>query len=967
MTEGEISQKILPAVKGFPAVRCYNDSTSMRRLFIGMVLRSSRCAVLAVGVCAVALAVCARAQVDNALVATWKFKTGDDPAYAASSFDDRSWSSIQAGVRWEDQGYPTHDGYAWYRQTVRLTSALRPAAEKYGGLVLLLGAIDDTDETYFNGHLIGMTGVPDPNFKSGYDSNRVYIIRASDVNWDGPNVIAVRVFDHVGGGGIWTVTPQLRPRAPEDYLEFKPHFTNRDHVVSSDQPKPTIEIINHWSEPQHIDGGLNFDQDPGFTFGSTFNLTVAPGAHVFFDAVPAGANHAGFYRAHLSTNESPNFYEYAFGIDPEHIGLPILQTPSDLRSFWDKTLAELKTVDPQYKVIAVSPQPYADQTVYLVEMRSLGNVRVKGYLGVPKTQGKHPTLLKFPGFTQGFGPTDVHLGEEFVTFALNVRGHGNSTDDVNPGFANFKNVGIASPDTYIYRGVYMDCIRAIDFLVTRPEVDATHIAVQGPSQGGILSFWTAALDSRVALAAPAVPAAIDYWSYQEISALPGIPAETIIRTRNYFEPLNVPSWIRCPVYMAAGLFDTDAAPRRAFAMYNQLSVPRNYTLYPDAGHNLPGEYNSRWLDWVRGEWGMLGPRSFITSPLSQTVSPGATVTLSAEIDSPFTVTYQWQKNGTPIAGANEKQFTIAQAQPDQSGDYSVVASTRGGSLTSPKARVSVGTLEQGRIMNMSVRAVAGDSGSPVITGFIMSGGKKPVVIRALGPTLTTFGVSGPLPDPKLVVHGNVGGNDIVFGQNDNWSENSDLATLTAASQRMNLYPLPSNSKDAALALEVYDGRTVHSSSVAPGARGVVLMEIYDAGTGTTPRLTNISARNHVGPGERVLIAGFIIDGNVPKKVLIRGVGPGLLDFGVGGVLRDPLLTLHGRSASGEDVVIGTNDDWSTAPEAGDVIAQLNAFPLHLGSTDSALVTTLVPGAYTVVLSGVGGETGEGLIELYEVN
>jgi hypothetical protein len=143
--------------------------------------------------------------------------------------------------------------------------------------------------------------------------------------------------------------------------------------------------------------------------------------------------------------------------------------------------------------------------------------------------------------------------------------------------------------------------------------------------------------------------------------------------------------------------------------------------------------------------------------------------------------------------------------------------------------------------------------------------------------------------------------------------------------------------------------------------GTVLVEAYDVTGGTTPRLVNVSARNSVGTGANILIAGFAISGTGTKQLLIRAVGPTLGAFGVTGVLPDPKLEVF--NANG--VSIGTNDHWpaTLAP----VMAQVGAFALTPNSRDAALVVTLNAGAsYTVQVSGADGGTGEALIEVYEV-
>jgi len=139
------------------------------------------------------------------------------------------------------------------------------------------------------------------------------------------------------------------------------------------------------------------------------------------------------------------------------------------------------------------------------------------------------------------------------------------------------------------------------------------------------------------------------------------------------------------------------------------------------------------------------------------------------------------------------------------------------------------------------------------------------------------------------------------------------------------------------------------------------------GSGGSARLINISTRAQVGTGGNILIPGFVISGSGTETLLIRADGPGLTQFGVGGVLATPSLVVVNSS----DVTVASNTGWgtSTDPTPGQiasVAAQVGAFPFTSGSADCAQVVNLTAGAYTMQVSGVGGTTGVALAEIYEV-
>jgi type IV secretory pathway TrbL component len=137
---------------------------------------------------------------------------------------------------------------------------------------------------------------------------------------------------------------------------------------------------------------------------------------------------------------------------------------------------------------------------------------------------------------------------------------------------------------------------------------------------------------------------------------------------------------------------------------------------------------------------------------------------------------------------------------------------------------------------------------------------------------------------------------------------------------------------------------------------------------------NISTRGTIQGGGDMLVAGFVISGGSPKRVLVRGVGPTLANFGVPDAMGNPALAIY---AAGGSTPVAQNDDWenqsasngSASISANDITtagSAVGAFPLGAGARDSALIVTLSPGAYSAIETGVNGSTGEGLIEVYEL-
>lgn len=275
---------------------------------------------------------------------------------------------------------------------------------------------------------------------------------------------------------------------------------------------------------------------------------------------------------------------------------------------------------------------------------------------------------------------------------------------------------------------------------------------------------------------------------------------------------------------------------------------------------------------------------------------------------------------------------------------------------SATASASLGSSGTARLINIATRvALGGEAGTP-IPGFVLSGtGSKQMLVRAVGPTLTAFGVTGVLADPRLSL---LSGNATV-ASNDNWLA-ADAATFTASGA----FALTAASKDAALVTTLAPGAYTAPVTATDGGSGVALLEVYDAATSSSVNVINASTRAFVGTGDSVLIPGFVVSGTGSLKLLIRAVGPTLTTFGVTGVLADPTITLYRGTTA-----LATNDNWSGATNAVEIAATaaaVGAFALPAGSRDAALVTTLPAGNYTAIVSGVGNTTGTALVELYVV-
>ena len=319
---------------------------------------------------------------------------------------------------------------------------------------------------------------------------------------------------------------------------------------------------------------------------------------------------AGFYNLSFRFNltQYDDTLHKVFGVDAETLKSP-LHKPADFDEFWDKTRRELAQIPPQYKITLQHELSDADRKVYLVEMKSYNYLLIRGWLVVPKQSYKQPVHYRLPGYVVGLNPN--YDTNHFITFNLNVRGNGNSQDVVNVGTEDYCYNRIQSKESYIYRGVYMDCLRGLDFLYSHPElgIDTSKIYVEGSSQGGTLAVITAAMDKRAKLLAIQVPLYSDFRLAKEVGLKydkPEFPIKFFTRYINnntdtswdkifsvmdYYDPQNFAPMVTCPVIMGIGLLDKFCPPRCSFSLFNHFaSKKKEWFSSPDLTHEVAFDY-----------------------------------------------------------------------------------------------------------------------------------------------------------------------------------------------------------------------------------------------------------------------------------------------------------------------------------------------------------------------------------------
>lgn len=369
----------------------------------------------------------------------------------------------------------------------------------------------------------------------------------------------------------------------------------------------------------------------------------------------------------------------------------------------------------------------------------------------------------------------------------------------------------------------------------------------------------------------------------------------------------------------------------------------------------------------------VNPALVLANATAIDTAAGESTTLGVTVIGSALTTYQWQvsSNGSwqDINSATSSTYTFSNLQSYNSGQYRALISANGIITASDVTTVTVsgGATSDARLANLSTRGRSLTDADALVPGFVISGtGTKQLLIRAIGPTLSDFDLTDVHANPSLTLKRFDTGSSayVDVATNDNWSDNTNSASIASTAATLGAFALAEDSADAAILIDLDPGQYTVVTGSPNGDTGTAIVEIYDADSGSpTTRLLNISTRGYVGAGTSPLVSGFVISEEGPRTVLIRAIGPTLANYGVSGTLTNPQLTLY----QGETAIFN-NADWADADAANiaTVGSTVGAFALDAGSTDSALLVTLAPGVYTAHAESADTTSGLALVEIYLV-
>lgn len=407
----------------------------------------------------------------------------------------------------------------------------------------------------------------------------------------------------VFGIGFTLTAVEVLSKKERPRLEVGVPVVNDWMWTSPDVPTFHVKVHNPTDDPVDFDIEITISDDKFKTHEDfAYPRTLQPDESDSYAFKPARNLSPGFYQAtiHVAGEEARSFY---FGVDADQIPSPP-DPQSDFLEFWQSAKDELAAIDPQYTLTELPEHSSAQRKVYLLEMKSApdgtGEGIVRAYYAEPTAPGRYPAILHFCAYDGGGGLSipDADDNPDQIDIIVSTRGQSinNRPPYTNP-YGEWLVYGFSSPYTWYYRGAYLDCLRALDFILSREKVQPENIFVTGSSQGGAFTIAVAALsEGRINAIAPACSFMGDFPDYFQLVCWPyntvlpyqryfGMTDEAMYAMLSYFDTKNLATLITCPVLMNFSLQDTTCPPHTVWAPYNNLaSTEKQYIPNPLLGH-----------------------------------------------------------------------------------------------------------------------------------------------------------------------------------------------------------------------------------------------------------------------------------------------------------------------------------------------------------------------------------------------
>ena len=361
------------------------------------------------------------------------------------------------------------------------------------------------------------------------------------------------------------------------------------------------------------------------------NVKLAAGETKHVDLVFNKLTEPGFYNLTANVNHN-DVCSYNIGYDPKNVPVTAT-TPSDFWSYWQEGLDELKATDAKIQMEELKDKSTDKRKVYLVTMKSVADskngtpVTIRGYYAEPVAEGKYPTVIYYQGTDGGSGtPWCMNADDnaDYCEFILSTRGQmlnnrePNLADNVYGRDANGKtdyySYGWGDKEKHYYRGAYLDCVRAIDFVKTRAKVDEKNLYAAGGSQGGCFTYVAEGLTGTFRAIAPSITGHADFEEGMKIVNWPranflaaaeklGMTTEQMNEFNAYYDVMNFSEHVTCPVISCFSLQDTTDPTRTNLAPFNLLTnvkaEDKVYIINPFLGHATPANWTTKYMDFFK--------------------------------------------------------------------------------------------------------------------------------------------------------------------------------------------------------------------------------------------------------------------------------------------------------------------------------------------------------------------------------
>ena len=362
------------------------------------------------------------------------------------------------------------------------------------------------------------------------------------------------------------------------------------------------------------------------------DVTLEAGETQHVDLSFDNLNVPGFYKLTANVNNN-DVCAYTIGYDPTGI-VSEPTSPEDFWTYWDNAKKELASVKPEISMEELTEKSNSKRKVYLVTMKSVSDTRggapvtIRGYYAEPMAEGKYPTLLHFQG-TDGGSSTpwcmNADDNPEYCEFVLSVRGQmlnnrePNLADNIygrdeKTGKTDYYSYEWGDTAKHYYRGAYLDCVRAVDFLKSQAKVDVNNIFAAGGSQGGCFTYVAAGLTGAFKAIAPSITGHADFVDGMKIVNWPranflaakdklGMTDEQMNTFNAYYDVMNFAEHVSCPCITSFSLQDTTDPPHTNVAPFNLLKsvdeADKEYIINPFLGHGTASDWGTKYMDFFK--------------------------------------------------------------------------------------------------------------------------------------------------------------------------------------------------------------------------------------------------------------------------------------------------------------------------------------------------------------------------------